>query len=302
MSNFLKELEREIRHNSRELEREEQLARLQAVAESYSGPDEVISSLEMERRIRREGTPEYIKTGIEGLDEIIHGFRKKQLVIISAPPKAGKTSFCLHLTNLLKDYNPLWIPLEQDIEEIVSVNVERGRPVPLFYAPEQNKYPALTDWIENKIVEAIAKYDTKIVFIDHLSFVRPSNTNEKERYVQVGRSVEMLREIGKRLAIPIVLVAHIRKSDPTDIPTVEDLYESGMIHQLADTVIMLWREAYKENKELHYSNNVLLSVQANRRHGTTGNVRFKYQNFTYLEDPMIVFRHENEKVKDPFKF
>jgi len=302
MTNFLKELEREIRHNTRELEREEQLARLQAVAEHYSGPDEVISSLEMERRIRREGAPEYIKTGIEGLDKIIHGFRKKQLIIISAPPKAGKTSFCLHLTNLLKDHNPLWIPLEQDIEEIVSVNVERGREVPLFYAPEQNKYPALTDWIENKIVESIAKYDTKIVFIDHLSFVRPSNTTEKERYVQVGRAVEALREIGKKIGIPIVLVAHIRKSDPTEIPTVEDLYESGMIHQLADTVIMLWREAYKENKELHYSNNVLLSVQANRRHGTTGNVRFRYENFNYVEDEMIVFKHENEKVRDPNVF
>lgn len=295
-SDYLKKLEREIGRNERLREREESLDRLKDVALKYSGEDEVIRSDEMSERIQKEGPKPYLMTGIEGLDYIIKGFRQKQLIIVSAPPKAGKTSFCMHLTRLMAAHNPLWLPLEQDLEELVSVALERGQDVPLYYAPEKNKFPPDTDWIEQKIIEGIAKYNSKIVFIDHLSFVRPSNTPEKERYIQVGRAVERLKEIAKQLEIPIVLVVHIKRGEsPTEIPSAEDLYESGMIHQLCDMAIMLWRECYKKNKILNYTDNVLLQVVANRRHGTMGHVRFRYNNFKFEEDGNIIFMHEREK-------
>lgn len=296
-ADFAKELEREIAHNKREAEREMQLARLKDTMSKYEGEDEIISASEMKRRLEREGVKPYLSTGVEGLDRIIKGFRQKQLIILSAPPKAGKTSFCLHLTSLMEKHNPLWLPLEQDLEEIVSVCLERGVEVPHMFAPEKNKFPPDTDWIEQKIIEGIAKYDAKIVFIDHLSFVRPSNAVERERYVQVGRSVEKIKEMAKVLEIPIVLVSHLKKANPTEIPTTEDLYESAMIHQLCDMVLMLWRECYTQKKLTHFTDKVLLSVLANRRHGQTGHVRFRYENYRFVENDLIVFRHE-QKEKD----
>jgi replicative DNA helicase len=69
----------------------------------------------------------------------------------------------------------------------------------------------------------------------------------------------------------------------TDNPTLESLKGSSSIAQEADTVILLWRETKREKGEIIITNNTNISVQANRRSGTTGNVKMVYNNGHYTE-------------------
>ena len=67
------------------------------------------------------------------------------------------------------------------------------------------------------------------------------------------------------------------------MPDLEDLRDSSFIAQEADTVLMLWRETKRENGEVKITNNVNLSVQANRRTGKTGNVKMVYSDGHFNE-------------------
>jgi replicative DNA helicase len=66
-------------------------------------------------------------------------------------------------------------------------------------------------------------------------------------------------------------------------PTLEDLRGSSSIAQEADTVLLLWRESKRKKGEVVITNNVNVSVQANRRTGKTGNVKMIFENGHFLE-------------------
>jgi replicative DNA helicase len=75
----------------------------------------------------------------------------------------------------------------------------------------------------------------------------------------------------------------LKKTEMVSQPTLEDLRDSSFIAQEADTVMMLWRQTEKINGEVVISNNVNLSVQANRRTGKTGNVRMVFIDGHFVE-------------------
>jgi replicative DNA helicase len=76
-------------------------------------------------------------------------------------------------------------------------------------------------------------------------------------------------------------------------PTLEDLRDSSFIAQEADTVIMLWRKTKRDDDgELIITNETLVSVQANRRTGETGNVKMVFKNGRFFEED---WKHKEEK-------
>ncbi len=81
----------------------------------------------------------------------------------------------------------------------------------------------------------------------------------------------------------IFIICHLTKTRMDTQPTMEDLKGSSSIGQEADTVILLWRESKRENGQVVITDNVNVSVQANRRGGKTGNVKMVYENGKFLE-------------------
>ena len=122
------------------------------------------------------------------------------------------------------------------------------------------------EWLESKIVESIAKFDTKIVFIDQLDFI-VSMLGENHS-LNVGQTMRDLKGLAKKWNIVIFIICHLTKAKMDTQPTLEDLKGSSSIGQESDTVILLWRETKREGKELVITDNVNISVQKNRRTGT----------------------------------
>jgi len=276
---FIQDLTKEVQESKKDAHQEEQLLRLQEVAKTYSGEDKIISSLEILEKIKNSPERKYIKTGFTDLDTILGGFLTKQLVVISAPTKSGKTSFCVDITSYLKDLNPMWLPFEETAEELIMKFVERKETPPLFYTPERITGNTLT-WVEKKIIEAKAKYDSKIIFIDHLHFIVDMGDNMS---VQIGRTMRELKQVAKKWDVVIVLIAHLKKTKMETQPDLEDLRDSSFIAQEADTVIMLRRETKRNQGKVELTNNVNVSVQANRATGKTGNVSMVFENGRFLQ-------------------
>lgn len=282
MIDFLNDLDAEVKEIKNTTEKMQAQARLEETMAVYAGEDKLISSLDILERIKSQPEEKKYLTSLEGLDSILGGFRANQLIVLAAPTKAGKTQFCVELTIRMQDTQPVWVPFEESAEELVRKFHDRGQEPPLFYTP-QNITGNTTEWIEKRVIEGKVKYGSKLFFIDHLHFIVPFTSDRLD--TRIGQTMRTLKGISKRNNVIIVLVAHLKKTSLTVSPTLEDLRDSSFIAQEADTVMMLWRETLRDpdSGEVVITENTLLSVQANRRTGKTGNVKLTFKNGRYSE-------------------
>lgn len=294
---FIRKLEIEINQIKVETEKVEQLGRLKQILRIYEGEDKIISFSDIAEKIKNQ--PEQVKmmSGWGGLDEILSGFRPQQLVVVSALTKSGKTSWLMDLTTRLKEFNPTWFPFEESAEELIMKYVERKEEPPHAFTPTFMKGNT-TQWIEERIVEAIAKFGTKMIVIDQLDFIVPFNNDNHS--LRVAQAMRDLKAIAKKWNILIFIICHLVKTKMSEQPTLEDLKGSSSIGQEADTVILLWREMKKEKGQVVITNNVNVSVQANRRTGRTGNVKMIYDNGKFSEQDWKTEREEEAEVDDNY--
>lgn len=277
---FVKKLSKEVQEAQKDVELAESLIRLKEVAKTYAGEDEVILTPELITMVKLRAKEPIIPTGWSGLDAILGGFRLQQLIVVSAPTKSGKTSWCMDLTSRLKTHKPLWMPFEEGAEELIEKYLERDLEPPLFATPKVMKGNTL-DWLEMRLIESIVKYGTDIMIIDHLHFIVPFS--EERQDLRIGQVMRDLKAMAKKWNVVIVLIAHLKKTRVDSQPTLEEIRDSSFVAQEADTVILLWREQFKERGQLIITNNVNVSVQANRRTGKTGNVKMSYVNGVFIE-------------------
>lgn len=277
---YIQALSKEIEKVEDLAKREAQMLRLQEIALAYSGEDRLISSLEIAENIKTRPAEKQIMTGYPGLDAILKGFRPQQLIVVSAATKSGKTSFCVEITGRIREENPAWLPFEEGAEELIQKFLDRNEQPPLFYTPERMTGNTL-EWVEKKIIEAKAKFNTQVFFIDHLHFIVPLTSERQD--LAIGQAMRELKRMARQWNIVIVLIAHLKKTKVDTQPTLEDLRDSSFVAQEADTVIMLYREAKRVDGQIEITDNVNVSVQANRRTGKTGNVKMKFQDGRFLE-------------------
>lgn len=290
MIDFLGELDKEVKQIQEEEKRNEAVLRLEQAMKVYKGDDELISSLAILEQIKTEPEEEKFNTGIRELDDILGGFRKEQLIVLAAPTKSGKTSFCVELTIRMQSCNPVWLPFEESAKELVRKFDDRKQEPPLFYTPKQ-MLGNTVGWIEKRIVEGKVKYGSTLFFIDHLHFIVPLTAERLD--TRIGQTMRELKTVAKNHEVTIVLIAHLKKTNLVVSPTLEDLRDSSFVAQEADTVIMLWRKTKRnDDGELEISNETLLSVQANRREGKTGNIKLKFVNNRFLEEDWRYDEHD----------
>src|SRR3990167_4127651 len=168
---IIKRIQAERKDVQKELYDAEGLLRLQEVMATYEGEYQLYTSEQIVKDLQEKPKPEGLKTGIQPLDELTGGFRKKQLVSMFAHTKHGKTEMAMWLMSLFPQMNPVLIPLEQDAEELLSQKLERGYKIPHFLAPKHSDTFVLTEWVEERVVEGIAKYNSSMVVIDHLGYI-----------------------------------------------------------------------------------------------------------------------------------
>ena len=216
---------------------------------------EGLRQLSEEKRLPESATG--LTTGLAPVDRIIkQGLQAGELLVLSAPPKTGKTSFALQVVSFtaLQDLPTLFFCLEMKplrvvrkivqahtrSEEIGPAELEmtriayKGKPLYLGYA---SRKPALEAVIET-LRAAIQRYGLKLVAFDHLHFLVRTTINQVQ---EIGLAVQAFKFLAEEMEIPVILIAQPRKLQPDTVMTAMDLKDSASIFSDCDHLIILHR-------------------------------------------------------------
>ena len=260
-----------------DFERIDKKAQLEKELKEYKGSDRVVLAEDKLKELEEENKniPKFaLMTGISSLDECTTGFRKGQLIVVSGPPKSGKTSLCATLTKKLIEYKCLWFSYELSYEEVFE-----NFPMEIldFTIPNQMQSGNLS-WVEKRIIESILKFQTKIVFIDHLDFLSDPEILTSLKGVglnnsnYVGGIIQRLKDIARDNNLVIFLMCHINKLKWTtnNLPDSEQIADSRKVVDLADIVMMIIRKRAKKGSDTIYEGNkAIVGVIENRKTGKT---------------------------------
>jgi replicative DNA helicase len=240
------------------------------------------------------------KIGFEEFDEAMAGGLKDgDLVIISGRSGNGKTSFAQTITfNLCQDkISTLWFSYEVTLEHLHRKFEEMK--MPEFYqvfVPKVNTTGHLK-WVKEKIQEAVEKYSTKVVFIDHIDFLIPSSVGRSQDNTSAYLKMitTELKSLAIELNVIIVCMAHLKKLSPDADPEMEDIGYSAGIFQLADYVIMVNRETTKQaltfsdvpsafiDRTTTHTNNAIIKIVKNRETGINKIMKLQMVNNRFIK-------------------
>ena len=202
-----------------------------------------------------------IVTQWEPVNRLIKGFKPGELIILSAPPKVGKTTLALNIAHhLSKDQNVpvgffcMEMSASRLSQKIVQLDLSRPddlidasdvaearyrlRNLPLYFLKTVRRGVTSEDIFE-AIKLSYRRYGLKLVVFDNLHFLVRGTDNLREKIGEVSQQFKLLAE---ELRIPIILIVHPRKLNKNRAMTADDFKESSSIHADADQVIMMHRD------------------------------------------------------------
>jgi replicative DNA helicase len=226
---------------------------------NYEGPDRIVPAMEMAIKFQNE--PEYmlqLMSGIPSLDQYMGGFRDGELITISGYTKNGKTLLAQTLTaNFIKQKCfPLWFSYEVPTRQFLR----QFPTVPHLFLPLELKANAM-DWLEDRILEALQKFNCRCVFIDHLHFLFDLGRSRNPS-LDIGQVIRRLKGLTIKHEIIIFLLCHTQQPKEGDEGlSYEKIRDSSFVAQESDSVIMIARTPEKDQ------NYAVARVEFHRRTG-----------------------------------
>ena len=290
---FLKNIQDLSKRKIAEIRRNEML-------KNYAGDDEAVSFRETMEKVKNSPIKEVWATGHTSLDDHLDGgFKAGELVLLSGYTNNGKTSFAFDLTRRMGSHNFYWLPFEESAEELAEKCLKYGTAPLDFYHPKIIVKENI-EWIEERIMEASIKYNSKIIVIDNLHFITMSESNS---FTRTGMFAKHLKQIAGRLGVCIILIAHLRKSgDGMDkMPTIEDISGDSDAVKIANKTISVWQEQVKElgSKKVKYTGTTFVIVQKVRSaYGKKGAIPFNWSKGEYTEMTLEELSRKLSETKD----
>lgn len=241
----------------------------------------------------RRGVP----SGFTGLDNLLSGFQKSDLVILAARPSMGKTTFALDLArnaSLIHGASVGIFSLEMSDQQLVdrmlaaeagvdSWKLRTGR---LSNDAEYEALQGAMDKLNKAPIHIIDEAALNIVkmrsaarrlknehgldmlIVDYLQLMSPTLTKGSDSMVQqiteISRSLKIL---AKELEIPVIALSQLSRAveQRGGKPRLSDLRDSGSIEQDADVVMFIHREdKMNRDKESERPNIAEIMVEKHR--------------------------------------
>lgn len=229
----------------------------------------------------------HVMTGFTGLDELLGGLQRSDLIILAARPALGKTSLALNIArNTAIDQKACvaFFSLEMSRDTIVqrflsseakvdSRHVRLGR----FTEREERRIMdasgALSEAaiyiddspqlrvmdIRSKARRLHHEHNIDLIVIDYLQLIQGDSRNET-RVQEISNITRSLKALARELNVPVLAVSQLSRAvewRSSHKPQLADLRESGSIEQDADVVFFINREAmYHEEEEWNRTHDI----------------------------------------------
>lgn len=279
-----------------------------------------------------------IKTGFHGIDNLLNGLHKSDLIILAARPAVGKTSFAMNIVSnvALQGHSCAVFSLEMSREQLVQRMVCSVAGVNMEHAKKglMNK----TEWA--KVLRARELLSKSKIYIDDSALITPqqvrskcrrlkskagldlvmidyvqlmsSETNKKDanRQQEISEISRNLKILAKEIDVPVIALSQLSRAveQRKGRPQLSDLRESGAIEQDADIVMFIHRPDKSATEEEIAKGKVQPNVAEilieKHRNGSTGMVKlyFKGSSTTFVnlnKDGEIEGESEEETTQAP---
>ncbi len=243
-----------------------------------------------------------LPTGFRGLDNILAGLQKSDLLILAARPAMGKSTLALNIAQnvAIKQGVPVGVfSLEMSKEQLVDrllaaeagidswrlrtgnledkdfekLNKAMGT---LAEAPIYFDDSAMANVMEmrTKARRLQSENDLGLIVIDYLQLMSGRNNGGENRVQEISEISRGLKGLARELDIPVIALSQlsreVEKRSP-QIPQLSDLRESGSIEQDADVVMFIYRDEYYHPQDTEKPNTAEIII-AKHRNGPTGHV------------------------------
>jgi replicative DNA helicase len=254
-----------------------------------------------------------VPTGFVGLDNLLGGFQRSDLIILAARPSVGKTAFALTLARhaATKSKLPVGIfSLEMSKEQLVDrlicseANVDLWKLRTGRLSERDDDFPKIGHalgvlseaplFIDDSGSANIMEIRTKcrrlqtehglgMVIVDYLQLMEGRGNKQDNRVQEVSEISRGLKQIARELNVPVLALSQLSRtvemSKPA-IPKLSHLRESGSIEQDADVVMFIYRKAADANyrpEELTQEEKGTAEIHVSKhRNGPTGLVKLAF--------------------------
>lgn len=228
---------------------------------------------------RNRGKLKGVPTGFTGVDNLLGGLQRSDLIILAARPAVGKTSFSLDIMRSVgvKAKKPVgYFSLEMAKEQIVDRMLCAEASVDLWklrtgrLSDKDDDFPKIGEalgrlseapifiddspvanimTIRSKARRLKAEHGLSLIVIDYLQLMDARRRSDS-RVQEVAEISRGLKQIAKELDVPVLALAQLSRAveqTKPAIPKLSHLRDSGSIEQDADIVMFLYRKAADRN-------------------------------------------------------
>ncbi len=242
-----------------------------------------------------------IPTGFKGLDGLLGGFQKSDLVVFAGRPGMGKTSWILTVAMQAarRGARVAIFTMEMGVEQMVQrlLSMETGIKIgqlrtaninpreqtrlteaigrisnlPLFI----DDTPSITPIeMRTKCRRLQHEYGLDMVMVDYMQLMSAGKAYENNRVQEISYISRALKELARELNVCVLSTAQLSRAveqRQDKRPQLSDLRESGSIEQDADAVMFLYRDEYYNPDATEFPNLAEVNL-AKHRHGPPGKV------------------------------
>lgn len=262
-----------------------------------------------------EGSLRGIPTGFVGLDNLLAGLQRSDMIVLAARPSMGKTTFALDIarsvaTSAKKSVGifSLEMSKEQLVDKLLASTagvdlwrLRTGRLSDIDFDRINNAIGVLSEapiYIDDAAGATIHEIRTKarrlqtehgldLIVLDYLQLMQGSKMSFSDNRVQeVSEISRALKGIARELNIPIIALSQLSRAveqRQPQIPQLSDLRESGSIEQDADVVMFIYREGVYDPESPR--KNIADILIKKHRNGPTGKVEL------YFDENQVSFKN-----------
>jgi len=247
-----------------------------------------------------------IATEFHGLDSLLSGLQKSDLIIIGARPSFGKTAFVLDIARgvALNGLSVGVFSLEMSRDQVIDRIIATQAQIPLWRLRTGRLNEDMDFALIQQALDEISKtrlfiddtpspnilqmrsmarrlqidHGLDLLIIDYLQLIRP-RTGIESMVQQVTEISRGLKSLARELKIPLLAVSQLSRAvDQREgkVPRLSDLRESGSLEQDADVVLFLYRKDRGGADVSEEEQNLVEVIISKHRNGPLGTVKLKF--------------------------
>jgi replicative DNA helicase len=270
---------------------------------------------------REKKTETAVSTGLQWLDRIIGGYKKKRLYVFGGRPSMGKTSAMIQaaIQHCVRGIRVRLVSLEMTAEELLHRIWAAVSEVPYELVIDPRKLSD-SEWYRIKMARSLVdtwpleiddrggqtidfalagcrtscrRRGTGFIGLDYVQNLRFTGPG-KLRYQEISDAAAKCRSFAKQENVPFLMLSSITESNernPNRRPTLADLRGSGDLAFHADVAALIHRERGEDGASIDTHTEFVVAKQ---RGGRTGVAFATYNTTTLLFEDAQTDQHSRD--------